>query len=269
MPARDLIDRFGREEDAFLRTEFVAPVTRGAKVRVRIAGIVCELSVRNPVEGISVLRPCSHREAEVLRPASKAESKKYLDLFPRARLVATFRHEGTWLGLSAGAPEKGVRVEGFAPIALAPALQQFETAAVRFDGGMFLHESSERPADAAFLRGELAKGAESPVRKGLTAFERAAYAAALAHKREMEKSVEERRLEAALRLAGASLEGFSEQHGVLTVRYLVDGVSHSSTVTKDTLEVVSSGICVSGQDRDFDLTSLVSVMREHRGMEEE
>jgi hypothetical protein len=129
---------------------------------------------------------------------------------------------------------------------------------------MFLLEATERAADAAFLRGELARNVESPIRKGLTPFERTSYDAALALKRELEKSPEERRLEAALRLAGASLEGFSEQHGVLTVRYLVDGVSHESTVTKNTLEVVSSGICLSGQDRDFDLTSLVSVMREHR-----
>ena len=263
MPARDLIDRFGREEDAFLQAEFLAPVTRGAKVRVRIAGIVCELAVASPVEGIAVLRPRSHREAEVLREATKAEAKRYLSLFPRARLVATFKHGATWLGTPAGAPQKGIRVEGLVPIAFAPSLQPFQTAVVRFDGAMFLLESTERPAEAAFLRGELAKGTEEPARKGLTDFERRAYAAALRLKLEMEKSEEERRLEGALKAAGAELDGFAERHGAFTVRWRVDGVTYTSIVTKGDFTVVSSGICLSGRDRDFDLTSLVSVMREH------
>ncbi len=263
MPARDLIDRFGREEDAFLRTEFLAPVAGPGKVRVRIAGIVCEMAVRDPKPGMQVLKPVSMKEAAIVREASRAEAKRYLGLFPRARLVATLLHGGTWMGLSAGAAPKGVRVEGLVPIALASSLRAFETAVVRFDGALFLHEASDRPAEAAALREALARNEEEPSRKGLTAEERAAYARALEFRREMEKSADERRLERALALAGADLSAFEEGHGRFTVSFRVDGRAYASIVSKLDLTVLSSGICLSGRDRDFDLTSLVSVLREH------
>ncbi len=264
MPARDLIDRFGKEEDAFLRTEFLSPVAGPGKVRVRIAGIVCELDVREPKPGMQILKPLSMKEAKIVREATRAEAKRYLELFPSARLIATLSHGQTWMGLPAGATAKGIRVEGLAPIAFARGLRLFDSAVVRFDGALFLHESSERPAEAAFLREELKKENEEPSRKGLTPEERAAYARALEWKREMEKSAEERRLERALGLAGADLASYEERFGQFTVRFRVDGREYASVVSKGDLTVISSGICLSGRDRDFDLTSLVSVLREHR-----
>jgi hypothetical protein len=266
MRARDLIERFGNEEEAFLKTEFLAPVVRGAGVRVRIAGIVCELAARARQEGIFVLRPKSHREAAPVRPATRAEAKRYLELFPRARLVAALLHGERWFGLPAGAAEKGVRVEGLVPIAIAPNLQLFQTASVRFDGALFLLEGTERPAEAAYLRDELGRGTpvEALSRKGLVDAERAAYARALELKREMEQSADERRLDRALKLAGAELESYHDQQGSYVVSYRVDGRPYTSVVAKGDLSVLSAGVCLSGRDRDFDLATLVGVLRQHR-----
>lgn len=263
--ARDLIDKFGREEDAFLKTQFLAPVGRGAAVRVRIAGMVCELAVKAAEEGIALLRPRSHREAEVVRPATRSEVKKYLDLFPRARVVVTYRHGDTWLGIPAAAPEKGITLSGWVPIAFGKELKVFQTAVVRFDGSLFLLESTERPAESAYLREELRKGtpAEELRRKGVTEPERGAYWFQLELQKEESKSADERRLEQALKMAGAELTGFHEKDGHFTVGWKVDGRAYTSLVAKGDLTVVSSGICLSERDRDFDLTSLVGVMRQH------
>jgi hypothetical protein len=77
----------------------------------------------------------------------------------------------------------------------------------------------------------------------------------------------EARLQRALTKADARLHGFYEHYnsdGTLQ-RILVEWSErdqtqqHRSSVAPD-LTVISSGICLDGRDRDFDLTSLVSVM---------
>lgn len=263
---KDLIDRFGREEDAFLASEFVAPIVGRGKVRVRIAGVVCELSVVAPVAGWQVLKPASTREAAISRVATRAEVARYLSALPRARLVVTHRFAETWLGLPAAAPAKGIVVEGLIPIALGGDLRLFDTAVVRFDGALFLPEGTERPAIAAYLRDEVAKlTPESALtRKGLTRPEREAYAIELEIRRELAKSPDERRLERALEAAGAKMERYEHHRDTFVVTFRVDGVLHTSIVSKRDLTIVSAGVCLSGHDSEFDLTSLVDVLRERR-----
>lgn len=77
----------------------------------------------------------------------------------------------------------------------------------------------------------------------------------------------ERALQRALAKADATLLGFSEvpaadgSPGYLVVEWSEGGnrLRYRSTVDPH-LSVISSGICLSGRDQDFDLTSLVSVM---------
>jgi hypothetical protein len=85
----------------------------------------------------------------------------------------------------------------------------------------------------------------------------------LAHHDELE-----RRLRRALARADATLHSYTEalnpdgSPGPLVVEWSERGQArrYRSALAPD-LTVVSSGICLSGRDRDFDLTSLVSVMR--------
>jgi hypothetical protein len=48
------------------------------------------------------------------------------------------------------------------------------------------------------------------------------------------------------------------------VRYRVHGHEYISSVDKDDLSVQLAGICLSGEDQKFDLSSLVGVL--HEGM---
>lgn len=77
----------------------------------------------------------------------------------------------------------------------------------------------------------------------------------------------ENRLRHALAKADATLHSFSEVTGTdgalsqLIVEWSEQGQTYRYRSVLDAhLTVVSSGICLSGRDRDFDLTSLVSVM---------
>jgi hypothetical protein len=74
---------------------------------------------------------------------------------------------------------------------------------------------------------------------------------------------DERRLRKALQMGGGELRQFHDCGDYWTVDWTTaDGVRHSSAITKIDLTVVSSGICLSGGDRDFDLQSLVGVMEQ-------
>jgi hypothetical protein len=72
------------------------------------------------------------------------------------------------------------------------------------------------------------------------------------------------RLADALIHAGATLSSYIEREDAYTVTFNVDGRIHRSTVHRDDLTVLVAGICLSGEDRKFDLQSLVGVIREGR-----
>jgi hypothetical protein len=148
-------------------------------------------------------------------------------------------------------------------------LERFEAVVTRFDGRLFWYERRDPgrdPALAAYLREQLAQ--PEPAKKGelhksgLSREEREAYGWAVALREQGRKAVVQQRLEQALAHADAEFRSMAERQDVYVVTYEVDGRQHVSTVKRDDLTVVTAGICLSGQDRRFDLASLVGVLRE-------
>jgi hypothetical protein len=108
--------------------------------------------------------------------------------------------------------------------------------------------------------------------RGLTSEHRAAYGFAHALRLEAERDRTEDRLRAALSHTGAELTGYLERADGYRVEFQIDGQRHVSLVAKDDLSIHQAGLCLSGEDRRFDLQSLVGVLRgarsEGRLMEE-
>jgi hypothetical protein len=72
---------------------------------------------------------------------------------------------------------------------------------------------------------------------------------------------DEERLREALRVGGGDLRTFNDRGQYWLVEWTTaDGERHTSAIAKGDLTVISSGICLSGRDRDFDLQSLVGVI---------
>jgi hypothetical protein len=269
----EALARLAREESAFLHAEFLAPVVRGRGVAVRIAGVRCTLRVVPPAFcGWGVFQPVSHAVATLVREATAAERRQYLALFPELRLVVCGRDGGRPLAVPAAAADARLEITGPVEVQLAAAFDLFDTLLVRFDGARFWFdelESRSDPAAAAYLRKSLADmlDPQELSRLGLTEGQRRAYAAAF-HRRAAairadEQHDAELRLKAALTHAGAGLHDFSEAAGAYRVSFTLDGRRHTSVVRKHDLSVVTAGICLSGEDRKFDLSSLVGVLREH------
>jgi hypothetical protein len=265
------LNRLAAVEAAFLRREFLAPICHGVAVRVRIDGVICSMHV-SPANfhGWAVLQPTSHASARIVRSATMAERQKYLALFPPVRLVIARRNNHSVEALPADG-EHRFAIDGAVPLWLAQDAELFDVVVARFDGQSFWFDELDPtadPAGATYLRESLGRMVvpSEVERPRLTAAQRDAYAqahAARVVRTEVDRHAQaEHRLRTALAHAGADLRDFADAGDGYRVRYVVDGQQHLSIVRKNDLTVHAAGICLSGRDRDFDLQSLVGVLRE-------
>ena len=294
MDLNDLGNQLEAQEQNFLKTEVLAPVVAGRPVTVRIAGVVCRLEVDDDTfHGWAILQPVDMRGALIMRPANKLEIQKYLQLLPSVQLITLARPEkmkdkNTWYALPAQKGDQRFQISKPVPVLLCEeSVQPFDAILARFDGRRFWYEGPNRrrnPALAAYLR-ESFNGSLPPdqlQKKGLSSEEREAYEWALKsieealerarYNREVAgRRREEMRLVNALAHAQGQLLSYIERDNIYTVTYRVGNRTHTSLIRKDDLTVLTSGICLSGLDRDFDLTSVVGVMREAAsfGMEDD
>ena len=279
MSLHDILNRLAAQEQHFLGEPVLAPVIAGkggsgSTVGVRIAGIACRLKVLGASSGWAILQPQSVEVAQFVRPATPTEREAYLKLLPQVRLIAVARLKGSWLALPAHEGNARFKLRGAVPVQLTSAeLQPFDTFVARFDGNQFWFDAPDTrrsPALAAYLREALA--ARVPPDKldkpNLSREERAAYNWVWDKLAQAKQLGAKYRLSAALAHGEGTLLSFIERDETYTVTYRVGEQQHVSTVRKDNLTILASGICLSGLDANFDLTSIVGVMREAAGLDD-
>jgi hypothetical protein len=217
--------------------------------------------------GWAILKPLAMDRAEIVGQAGLRQVRDYLALFPVVRLLLLARAGSDWLALPAHRGDRRLQISRPVPVHLAAAVEPFQQIIARFDGGHFWFQEIDRrrnPAIAVYLRQALA--AETPPealhKPTLTAEERAAYRLSYEATLAARRDQVEVRLAGALAHAGADLASYLERDDAYTVTFSVDGHTYRSTVAKDNLTVLTAGICLSGQDRQFDLQSLVGVIRQ-------
>lgn len=267
---RDLLNRLAAEETRFLAADFLAPVLGAGVVHVRIAGIVCRLRVDNSFQGWGVFRPTGTATARLLRQATLAERRRYLEALPRRRLILCRAERHRWLAWPAHHADHRFANTALVPVRFVEEAQLFDSVVARWDGVQGWFESLDERADPSasmYLRESLRQmtAIDQIHRRGLTAEQRAAYSVAHALRLQAESDRTEERLRTALTHAGGELTGYLERDDGYRVEFRIDGQRHVSLVAKDDLSIHLAGICLSGEDRYFDLQSLVGVLREaHR-----
>ena len=284
MSLASIFDRLEAQENALVGTRVLAPILDGRRVTVKVGGVACQLAIGSGAKGWGVLEVESTQRARWLRAATLGEREKYLALLPAVRFIALSRAGEVWLAYPAHAGDGRFRLKGAAPIrdAATSNVQAFDTLIARFDGTHFWFERIDArrpPAIAQYLRESLAASiAPNDLhKKGLSSEEKTAYAYALYGPPEKEDAKVENfraslnplsantpdgRLAQSLTHAGGRLVSWIDRGDAYTVTYQFGEQTHTSTVRADDLSVMTSGICLSGRDRDFDLTSLVGVMQE-------
>lgn len=288
----NLVARLAAEEARLRDVLFVAPCVAGARVRTRVEGLVHTFRVY-PVdfEGWGLFRPRTADGAVYQGPATLEQVERYLQLFPPFRVRLAVRLQGrTWLAWPAGEGDAVQRLGRAAPLRvhLVEDGNPFEQVVARGGGSAWwfaMSDSRTDPRHADRLREALATLADPAelAWTGLTPEMRNAYRLALAQVPEYRRRValdraqeprrgperrhdvrhtpDEVRLRRALACGGGQLRTYADRGEHWQVEWQTStGEWHVSAIQKSDLTVLSSGICLSGRDRDFDLQSLVGVL---------
>ena len=260
MTLRALVQKLAQLELDWQGCTLLAPVVAPGRATVRLQGLVYQFAIR-PVEyrGFGVFR-LSQGLADWVRSATPSERERYLKLWPR-RQVRLLREisPGIWMS----------------PLGVVYEVERgslFELVEVAFDGRNYWYIRAvlnTRLSLAEEMARALAEqvAAEDLRLKGLTPADRVGYALLVQPIVRVGVDVvlddDHGRLSRALARGGGSLRGFSVDDGAFQVSWRDSlGTDRFSVVSRGDLTVLSSGICLSDRDSDFDLTSLVGVMEE-------
>ncbi|MDZ8239651.1 MAG: hypothetical protein RMZ69_21300 [Nostoc sp. ChiQUE01a] len=268
-----LINQIANAEAQLCDTQFIAPCVKGGRVHTRVAKMVYTFRPKpSKFEGWGIFQPVDEKTATVVEEADLPQIAEYLQHFPQIRLRLAHQLRGqTWLAYPVNEADVRQRLQVVKPIAIHLVTEGiiFDQIIARWNGQSCWFEEIDRRTDPAIV--ETLQSAVKqliPVEelqfKGITPEIRTVYELATGRIEGFHRpQQDEKRLRKALQIGGGELKQFYDRGDYWTVDWTTaDGVRHSSAIAKTDLTVISSGICLSGYDRDFDLQSLVGVIEQ-------
>jgi hypothetical protein len=266
-----LLNQIAQDEAQLQSTQFLAPCIKGRRVRTRVAGMVYTFTpVPQTFEGWGIFQPLNPQTAKLIEAADLPQIAAYLEHLPSIRLwLANRLQKQTWLAYPVNAADMRQRFQGVRPVRvhLVTEGHVFDQVIARWGGNACWFEDIDRRADPMVseqLRAALKifTPVEELQFKGITPEMRSLYELVMQRTEGFpQPQRDEQRLRQALKIGGGQLVQFQDRGEYWTVDWTTaDQTPHTSAIAKDDLTVVSSGICLSGRDRDFDLQSLVGVM---------
>ncbi|KAF0247357.1 MAG: hypothetical protein FD167_3242 [bacterium] len=268
------------QEQELMSTQFLAPCVLGGRVQTKVSHLVYKFDPQpKDFVGWAIFQPINEKMAKVVEEASLPMVSEYLKLFKAFRFRLAYKLESqTWLAYPVNEADMRQRLGLVKPVAihLATEATEMEQVVVRYDGGAWWFEDVDPSADpiiAEELRTVLRKKVPAKDLRfaNLTPEMRTTYSLIEdKEKKEREQKIkllqncDETRLKEALRVGGnARLHQFRDQGRFWVVDWFTsDDQRHTSAISKHDLTVISSGICLSGYDRNFDLQSLVKVIEQ-------
>ncbi len=269
-----LLNQIAKEEKELYDNEFIAPCVLGGKVRTKVSGLIMTFIPQpDNFEGWGIFKPLNNKIAEIVDEPILPQIGAYLKLFPslKMRLIKQLRGK-TWLAYTCNESDMKQRFKIVKPVIINLVTEggAFEQIIARFDGGAWWFDELDRRGDLIFtehLKKHLKKLTlpEDLSLKGITPEMLTVYQILLKQTKEfkakIQKENDEIKLEKALKMGGGELKEFRDKGDFWQIEWKTnDGQKHTSAISKNDLTVISSGICLSGKDRDFDLQSLVGVI---------
>jgi len=263
---KDLIKRLGEQEKDLLDKEIFSPYfLHSSMVYAKIEGILYKFKIPpRPQMGFGIFKPVDYKNAKYIREAEPELVQEYLHAFPEVRAILVFQTD-TWFGypVNISAYER-IGFKGLSPCYCTEGVAQFDYVVCAFDGTNLWFLDLDNRADVEKIeRLRTGLSFQNISRKAFTPEDNRAFDIARMKKREQELLTIEGRLRYQLELLGAELISYRELGTRLEVQWQKQaGRIYSTIIHKDDFSLVSAGICLSGEDRKFDMASLVGVISE-------
>ena len=259
-----ILDRYLAQESNLLGQTILAPVLPHGRVATRLSsGAIYTFRVTG-YTGWGVFQPRNAQQLQVIRDAEQWERLMYLRVLPALRcILVSPLHSGTWLAVPWSLSDARQRrlPEAFS-VHYVTQGQAFDRIVARWDGQTAWWECGDgrdtQPWKANKMRDALSNLA--PVPSELTPEQGIAYSIQLEKEKEARVTKEERAMRSELSHLGARFTNFEQYGSGYIVRFEDRGERHEIRVNAG-LGVTSAGICLSGRDSDFDLASIVGVLR--------
>lgn len=268
---RNLLNQIANAEAQLQAVQFLAPCVKGGRVRTKVAGLVYTFTPEpRDFAGWGIFQPENEQIANLVEEADLPQVAEYLQHFPMIRLRLAYRLQNqTWLAYPVNEGDMGQRFKTVKPVPVHLVTEEvpFEQITARWFGSGCWFEDIDRRADPDITEKlQTALKELTPVEAlrfaGMTPEMRSLYELVTAQIEGFAQPQQDaKRLQQALQLGGGALQSFQDRGDYWTVDWTTaDGMRHTSAIGKTDLTVMSSGICLSGRDTDFDLQSLVGVI---------
>jgi len=289
----NLIDNIGDIEESVLDTEFVSPVFDNTQIAMSVAGLVYTLRIPKTDPGWYRFKAIDRKRARIVSEASFTDISDYQRCLKDIRIGIIYREGDVLYGIPQKTNSFRIPVNTVLPIFLCSQMvYDFDYIIGSCDGVNIWYkhpDMSNSPLKGEYLRDSLSRILDPTDLKfsGLTIEDRIGYSIRFKIDEQVKlklRLIEEQK-ERAIKLsreeqrkkdikddiehAGGTYLSTVEGSDFFRVTYVVDGAEYTSMVSKDSSrKIISAGICLSGGDRDFDLKSLITVMREgqNRGL---
>lgn len=276
--AKELLRKFSSKEADVRTKEFVSPYNEKTKTAiVSIDGLVYKFAISGfNGSGIGRFKPANALSAVYVSEAEFDERIIYLESLPVLNVILSYQNDKGWIAVphDANLAKNRFGIEGPLIVHNVSDAQAFDTIKTRYDGNSFWYEDFASFADliksqemrTAFSM--YAKKKEIRIPK-TTPEDNAAFELAKKSWEFFVKTSTESRIKELLENGGANLGSYVVRGDNIEIKWKSSsGSKYNSVVKKDTFDVVTSGICLSGQDLKFHLKDLPGIIErgERRGL---
>ena len=268
-----LIEALGKKEQAITDQVIVSPVFNNTQIVTKIAGIAYALNIPKLAPAWYNFRPVNLKRANSLGFADLGDVSLYLDKLPKIRVVMVYKKDQVYYGVPLKNNSLGFQPTELIPIFLPGGLiTDFSICVCRYDGANIWYQATDVWNDLTrvdYLQQSLEKLSlpENIQYPGLTFEEKIAYSIRFKVDAALREGLKKQGIQYDIEFAGGKFIKSIEKDDHFSVTYEVDGEKYTSIVSKGVGQVLSAGICLSGTDTEYDLKTLVSVIREGQNRE--